>query len=220
MLKSNVAMAGAMLAAIALSNTAYAEDQSTVLLMEPDAKIRFITTGTNEIRADWSEKATENLQNSAQELLADDGKTVVKFDATVEQDEELEQLLLLYNAVAQSVGIVMPHKGKKPFSNKDLTLGPSVKILAEQYEADEALFIDHYSQIESGGVFMTQVMIGAATGYTPASQNLRITSGNLVDLETGRILETGNAAMGDARNPTEAKNIVKRLFKKMDAEEK
>ena len=192
-----------------------------MLIMTPNATVMFLTTGGNEMRADWTESARTNLLNefTAQERAA--GHTIRLFDDEVEQTEEEQQLLALYEVVSQMSTIHMPHKGKMGklatgSNNAGLTLGPAASLLADRYNAKEALFIDHFSQIESGGVFMTKVMIGAATGYVPASANMRATSGRVVDLETGDIRQTSIAMMGDARSETESANIVSRVMKNLN----
>lgn len=192
-----------------------------MLIMTPNAKVMFLTTGGNEMRADWTETAQANLLNAftAQERAA--GHTLRLFDPEQEQSEEEQQLLALYEVVSQMSTMHMPHKGKRGklatgSNNAALTLGPTASLLADQYNAKQALFIDHFSQIESGGVFMTKVLIGAATGYVPASANIRATSGRVVDLETGDVLRTSIAMMGDARSESESANIVSRVMKNLN----
>ncbi|MFN3912876.1 hypothetical protein [Hyphomonas sp.] len=184
------------------------------LMMPADARIMFITTGGAELRADWTEAAKTNFNTHMASKLEAAGKSRIPFDpARHEADEDISQLLLLWDVVAASTGTPMPHKGKKLDSNQKLTLGKSAIKLADAYGADKAIFVSHYSQIESGGVFLTQVMIGAATGYVPPSANVRATSTRIVDLKTGDILSTGSAFGGDARDPEESGGITTRMLK-------
>ncbi|MBY9065805.1 hypothetical protein K1X12_02790 [Hyphomonas sp. WL0036] len=185
-----------------------------ILMMPPKAQVVFITTGGAETRADWSEAAKENFHNHMIANLEGQGKSIVHFDPqTVDADPELGQLLLLWDVVAMSTGTPMPHKGKAFTSNQKLTLGKDAGRLAALYGADKAMFVNHYSQIESGGVFLTQVMIGAATGYVPASANMRATTTRIVDLKTGDIISTSTAAGGDARDVEESQGITSRMMK-------
>lgn len=189
-----------------------AGDGSAVLVMEPNAEVVFITTGGAEVRADWSEAARENLRDHYLTQLGETGHRVTGFDeSAVEDAYALQQLLALYEVVSQSTGLAMPHKGGHN-SNRDLTLGDSVALLRESHDAERAVFIDSYSQIESSGVFLTQVMIGAATGYTPPSQNIRITTTNVVDLQTGDFLDTAFVMLGDPRHPEESADMVERMI--------
>lgn len=185
-----------------------------ILLMQPDAKVMFITTGGAEMRADWSEAARDNFRTHMISNLDAAGKSIVHFDpAHTEREPELSQLLLLWEVVSASTGTPMPHKGKKLDSNAKLTLGKSARKLADAYGADKAAFVNHYSQIESGGVFFAQVMIGAATGYVPASANMRATTTRIVDLQTGDIISTSTVAGGDPRDVEESQGITSRMMK-------
>lgn len=188
--------------------------KADMLLMPPEATVMFITTGGAEMRADWSEAAKENFSKHMIASLDGAGKSIVHFDpAHTERDPDLSQLLLLWDVVTASTGTPMPHKGKKLDSNERLTLGASAARLADAYGADKAAFVNHYSQIESGGVFFAQVMIGAATGYVPASANMRATTTRIVDLRTGDIISTSSVAGGDARDVEESRGITSRMMK-------
>lgn len=197
-----------------VAETSPAPQDVDFLLMPITAEIRFITTGGAEVRADWTEAAKDNFETHMGSKLESAGKSRIDFDPSKhETDDEIQQLLLLWEVVAASTGTPMPHKGKKLDSNQNLTLGKAASKLAEVYGADKAVFVNHYSQIESGGVFLTQVMIGAATGYVPPSANVRATTTRIVDLETGDILSTGSAFGGDARDPAESLGITTRMMK-------
>ena len=203
-------------AALALyAGAAFADEASapeTVLVMEPDAKVVFITTGGAQVRADWSEAARTYLHDHYVDQLEDGDHRVVGFDeGSVADVEALTQLLLLYEVVAQSTSIDMPHKGGRD-TNRDLTLGQSVALLRDTFGANRAVFVDSYSQIESSGVFFTQVLVGAATGYTPPSQNMRLTTTNVVDLQTGEFLDTASVMLGDPRHPVESAGMVERML--------
>lgn len=216
-------LAGA--AALSLSSAALAdghgapheghEEAAKYVVMPANAEIVFITTGGAEVRADWSEQAKTNLGGHVVDQLTAGGSSVVRFDEEAEQSEDLAQLLLLYQLVAASADIAMPHKGGW-LTNRDITLGETASMLADEYNAEQAVFVDHYSQIESGGVFLTQVMIGAATGYTPPSQNMRSTAVTIIDLKTGDLVDRNFAPLGDARDEGESAGIIRRVLRGMD----
>jgi hypothetical protein len=209
-----VDLAPEAVAAVAETSEIIAPAHVDLLLMPTDAKVVFITTGGAEQRADWSEAAKQNFDSHMVAKIDASGKSHIRFDPSRhEADEDITQLLLLWDVVATSTGTPMPHKGKKFDSNHGLTLGSSASKLADAYGADKAVFVSHYSQIESGGVFLTQVMIGAATGYVPPSSNVRATTTRLVDLKTGNILSTGSAFGGDARSADESQGITTRMLK-------
>ena len=198
-------------------DTEAAADPARYLIMEPNAQVIFITTGGAELRADWTAAATENLWSHMDDQVGTAGYDTVLFDTEAEQDDALEQLLLLYELVAISADSVMPHKGGFR-ANQEITLGQTASLLAEAYDVDRAIFVDHYSQIESGGVFLTQVMIGTATGYTPPSQNIRATTGTVIDLESGDILERNSVVMGDPRDLNESAGIISRILRDLPLE--
>ncbi len=210
------ALVGAL--GMGVSGPAFAEDAETpadparYLIMEPNARVIFITTGGAELRADWTEAATENLWSHMHDQVGTAGYEAVRFDTEATQDDGLQQLLLLYELVTSSADLMMPHKGGFR-ANQDITLGQTASLLADAYDADRAIFVDHYSQIESGGVFLTQVMIGTATGYTPASQNVPATTGTIIDLESGDIVERRSVALGDPRDIDESAGIISRMLR-------
>jgi hypothetical protein len=211
-------LTGAAIAALLTAAPALAlndDEAPDYLIMEPNAEVVFITTGGAEVRADWTAQAKENLFSHFDTQVGEQGFDTVAFDADAERNDQLDQLLLLYEVVAQHAGDNMPHKGGVG-SNMDLTLGSDAALLGDTYDSDYAVFIDHYSQIESGGVFMTQVMIGVATGYTPPSQNIRLTAGTVIDLQTGDLVDREWVVMGDPRDVDESANIVSRIMNNLD----
>lgn len=211
-------LTGAAIAALLTAAPALAindDEAPDYLIMEPNAEVVFITTGGAEVRADWTAQAKENLFSHFDTQVGEQGFDTVAFDADAERNDQLDQLLLLYEVVAQHAGANMPHKGGVG-SNMDLTLGSDAALLGDTYDSDYAVFIDHYSQIESGGVFMTQVMIGVATGYTPPSQNIRLTAGTVIDLQTGDLVDREWVVMGDPRDVDESANIVSRIMNNLD----
>ena len=176
----------------------------------------FITTGGSEVRADWSEAARDNFRTHYVIQLGEAGHDVSVFEAgRVADAGALEQLLLLYDVVSQSTGIAMPHKGGAN-SNRELTLGDSVSLLREAFGAERAVFVDSYSQIESSGVFMSQVLIAGVTGYAPPSQNMRITTTNVVDLSTADLVDTAHVMLGDPRHETESAGMVGRMLRDLE----
>lgn len=127
-------------------------------------------------------------------------------------------MLLLYEVASLHIDDSMPHKGGGLRSNMDLTLGADASLLADEYGTDYAVFIDHYSQIESGGVFMTQVLATMATGYTPPSQNVRLTAGTVIDLSDGDLVDRRTVVLGDPRDLDESGHIVTRILNQLALE--
>lgn len=189
------------------------ENAADFLLMEPNAEVVFVTTGGADVRADWSETAKENFKTNFSEVLTGQGYSFAAYEAAEQPSDDVEQLLLLQELVTQSLTMNIPHKEGKGWNNTDLTLGPTASLLKDEHGANRAVFVDHRSQIESSGVFMMQVAIGAATGYVPPSQNLRFSRVSVYDLDTGELLNTKFHGFGDPRNIDESRNIVTNLTK-------
>jgi hypothetical protein len=105
----------------------------------------------------------------------------------------------------------LPHVTAK--NRQAYTLGEAVRALAPGIEADYAVFLHSRAQIESGGLFMAKVLIGAATGYVPATANFRGTYISVVDLRTGDVVWLRGHNMGDPRNPQEAASILDQIFR-------
>jgi hypothetical protein len=189
--------------------------------MEPDVEVNFLTTTGTELRADWTQQAEENLMRALAAELAASGETVVMYAPGDTPSADAQQTLLLQEAVTDALAAhvvfmdmysfqgVLPHKGEEVFP---YTLGDSVRALAPEGQADYALFMTSRSTIESGGVFWTKVMIGVATGYTPASSNFRGVHIALVDLRTGEVVWLQGTVFGDPRNPAEAATMISNLL--------
>ena len=208
--------------ALATSQVAFSQEASEApdyLLMPVNAEVVFVTTGGAEPRADWSEAARENFHTHLNEQLATHGHVIAQYEEDDSADD-IEQLLLLQDIITASFNIHLPHKVGNGWNNTDLTLGETAAMLRGETGADEAMFLDHYSQIESAGVFMVAVAAAAATqgAYTPASQNIRFSRLTTFDLNTGDVIETVVHGFGDPRDAGESSNIVRNLVRGMGLE--
>ncbi len=225
-----VALAGAILGLSAcvtatppIGHNFRAEQQSaSILIMDPDVEVVFVTTGGSETRADWSQQAEANLLRAVQSQLLQSGERASVYDAS-ELSREAQQTLLLNQAITDALAAhvvfmdITTFAGPLPHVTAEnrvpYTLGESVRALAPNAQADYALFLTSRAQIESGGLFMAKVLIGAATGYVPASANFRGTYVSIVDLRTGEVVWLRSYNMGDPRNENEANSIVQQIFK-------
>lgn len=196
-----------------------ASSNASILLMEPNVSVIFVTTGGSEPRADWTEQAKTNLTEALVSQLQASGERVTVYDAANETPE-VQQALLLQEAVTDALAAhvvfigpgfmgQLPHQRTQP---ETYSLADTVGVLAPNAEADYAMFLTSRAQIESGGLFMTKVLIGAATGYTPASADFRGTYISLVDLRTGEVVWLDSALMGDPRDPAEAATIISQIL--------
>ena len=194
-------------------STEAAVESSDILLMTPNAEVVFITTGGSEVRADWTAQAKENFTNHFENHVEGAGLSVAHFNDEAEISPELEQLFLLEEVINTTLFSVIPHKQKSGVHHTDLTLGSSAAELKDVYKTDKALFINHYSQIESGGVFLLSAAIVTATGFAPESQNIRFTRGTVFDLETGKLVSTNVHLFGDPRSETDSERITSSVMK-------
>jgi hypothetical protein len=206
-------------------------DSARILVMEPDVRVNFITTGGAELRADWTEEAKKNLLAALKEELAASGETVIEFNPEDRADDaELQQALLLHRAVANALAAhvvkisptsfagQLPHQSSR---RETYTLGEGVREIAEGVEADYALFMTSRSQVESGGLVMTKILFSvaatAATGgttvFVPTGfANFKGTYISLVDLRTGEVVWLGSTNLGDPRDAQSAAAIVSAIL--------
>ena len=194
----------------------------TVLVMDPDVQMKFMTTSGSELRVDWSEAAEQNLLTSLQSALAASHDDALLYRTNEEMADEGRQVALLNEAVtlamrvhiglgdvANQIVLPLPHKEEEPF---DYSLGSTVSEMTAAYEADYALFLSANSQFESSGVFFRNVLL-ASVGIGIPSTAYQGTFITLVDLETGQIVWANGDPVGDPRNAKQADAIIQRLFR-------
>lgn len=198
-----------------------------VLLMEPDVEMRYVTLGSQELRADWTEAALENFRGSIISQLKSTGEDVVEFKEISATVGDVEQLLLLNEQVAEAMGqhFVMigavPFKGRLPHKTDDnrmsYTLGDRAKVLKSSSGADYAAFLTSRSVIESGGSIFAKIAIGVVTGYAPALSGFRGAYVSLVDLDTGEVVwlkaNLASAFAGDPRSKENTDAVIGKLMK-------
>ena len=203
---------------LALSPLAYAQDAAEAadyLVMPPNAEVVFITTGGAEPRADWSDAARMNFESHVSDQLTANGHSFMSYETSEDTSDDIEQLMLLQELVTASLSMHIPHKEGNGYNNTDLSLGDSVSLLRGENDVDEVLFVDHYSQIESSGVFLMAVAVGTVTGYVPPSNNVRFSRFSTFDMETGDLTNTAIHMFGDPRDVGESQNIVSNLMRGM-----
>lgn len=233
----SILTASASLFVLSFGQSAWANESEAaieptdVLMMTPNAEVVFITTGGAEPRADWSQSANDNFSTHFATQLEAKGLSIAYFDPELDGSDELEQVLALQEVVNDAMFVVPPHKVEASRAVKKaggdhqaelfegLTLGNEASLLKDIYGSEHALFVDHYSQIESGGVFLMQVAIGAATGYVPPSQNIRFSRGTVFDLETGDVVDTQTHFFGDPRDVGESSNIVTKIVSELSIDD-
>ena len=190
-----------------------------VLLMPPDIRYYLVTAaGVPEPHAEWTEAARKNFSVAVQNFAEGIGANLHPMN-----DADMTPLEVQYRKLHEAVGfsVMMHHFGtlKLPNKNKafDWSLGPGVSELAEEYDADYALFVFYRDEQASGGRIALAVIAAAAGGYASAGSEHGFAS--LVDLKTGDIVwfNVVGAGSGELRDESGAETAVRTLFKDLPA---
>lgn len=190
---------------------------ATILLVKPDIELSLLTAaGMSEARADWTNQAVANVQASLERSVAGSSHTFRAVDPSTTMDGRSGQLMRLHEAVGQSI-LLFEYSGM-PLPTKagafDWTLGDGAQSLADQYQADYALFTFGRGNYASGGRVAAFVVASAFGVGIPLGSQQVFTS--LVDLHTGRIVWFNVGLAGpsaDMRSPTGADSLVGTMMK-------
>lgn len=192
-----------------------------VLVMPPDVEIGYLTLSGVETREDWNAAAGRELLTALFRNLQAGGEEIVVLDTAASHKAEAWQVTLLHRAVAEAVMThlveldpdrymgPLPHK---PAAGLDYTLSEPMAAVAGELEADYAMFLTARARVESGGVIVSKVLVGAATGQAPPGHGFEGTLVSLVDAGTGELVWVGHDDRGDPRDPKAAAKIMKRIF--------
>jgi len=189
----------------------------TVLLMPMDVELSEVSAGgVHEPKADWTEAAEKNMKTAIEKIMAGRNAKLVPYvppagDSASARDQR--QLVKLHSVVGAGIlrseaGLVLPTKQDK----FDWTLGPDVRALKAQGDAEYALFVfvrDSYASSGRAAVIFIGVLLGVGL---PGGRQLGFAS--LVDLRTGDIVWFNRLARaaGDLRNPEDAQESVEELL--------
>lgn len=222
-LKRTITVIGALLiSACAATNVQQIDKLSTtrenprILLMPPDIKYYLLTAGgVPEPNAEWTDAAQENFAEAIQNYAASIGTDLKILDKRNLSPSEI-QYEELHSAVGYTIISNYFGAAKLPSKNGafDWTLGPDIKEIGEQHDADYALFVFYRDYQASGGRVAFAILAAAATG---AATSIGSESGfaSLVDLNTGDIVwfNVVNAGSGELRKKEGAAAAVNSLFK-------
>jgi len=103
--------------------------------------------------------------------------------------------------------------GKNSGKIFDWSLGPGVKTLADEYDADYALFVYYRDYQASGGRVAFAILAAAVGGYVQTGSEHGFAS--LVDLHTGDVVwfNVVGVGSGEMREEAGAASAVNTLFK-------
>jgi hypothetical protein len=186
-----------------------------VVLMPPDIRYYLLTAGgVAEPNAEWTDAARANFTVAMQDYAASIGTELTLIDANNMSAQEIQ-----YETLHSAVGltILQNHFGMLKLPAKggsfDWSLGPDVKSIAEEHDADYALFVYYRDYQASGGRVAFAVLAAAAGAAVVTGSESGFAS--LVDLRDGEIVwfNVVNAGSGEMRDRNGAATAVKTLFK-------
>lgn len=216
-----VACAALLLGACAPMNVKQVDRLSTVrenpriLLMPPDIRYYLLTAGgVPEPNAEWTDAAQANFAAAVVNYAASIGS-----DLKVLDQDNMSPLEIEYEELHSAVGftILSNYFGYAKLPSKagqfDWTLGPDISRLADEHDADYALFSYYRDYQASGGRVAFAILAAAAGAATSVGSESGFAS--LVDLRTGDVVwfNVVSAGSGELRNEDGAAAAVNTLFR-------
>ena len=190
-------------------------DDPRIVLMPPDIRYYLLTaSGIPEPNAEWTEAAKTNFSKALLDYADSIGADVKTISADNMSPDEIQ-----YETLHSAVGLTLltHHFGYVPLPSKagnfDWSLGPGVSAIADNHEADYALFVYYRDYQASGGRVAFAILAAAAgVGVNTGSEH---GFASLVDLKTGDIVwfNVVNAGVGELRDADSAAKTVDALFK-------
>lgn len=193
------------------------EANPRVILMPPDIRYYLLTAGgVAEPHAEWTEAAQNNFTVAIRNLA-----TSIGTDLTIVDRNNLGETHIRYEKLHAAVGMTVLHHqfGMFGLPSKgngrvfDWSLGPGISALADEHDADYALFVFYRDyQASSGRVAFAILAAAAGVGTSTGSAG---GFASLVDLRTGDIVwfNVVNAGSGELRDAQGAALAVDTLFK-------
>lgn len=186
-----------------------------ILLMPPDIRYYLLTAGgVSEPNAEWTEAAQSNFSVALKDYANSIGANIKPIDKADLSEEEIR-----YETLHSAVGttILQNHFGMYKLPSKgetfDWTLGPDIRSIGENYDADYALFVYYRDYQASGGRIAFAILAAAAgAGVATGSEH---GFASLVDLKSGDIVwfNVVSVGSGELRDRDGAATAVRSLFK-------
>ncbi|MDH4049615.1 MAG: hypothetical protein OEW68_01055 [Gammaproteobacteria bacterium] len=186
-----------------------------ILLMPPDIKYYLLTAGgVPEPNAEWTEAAQQNFGEAVSNYATSIGTNLKLVDK-----RNLSPVEIQYEELHAAVGFTIINNyfgySKLPSKNGrfDWSLGPEIREIGEQHDADYALFVHYRDYQASGGRVAFAILAAAAGGAASIGSESGFAS--LVDLRTGDIVwfNVVTAGSGELRKKEGAATAVAALFK-------
>ena len=186
-----------------------------ILLVSPDIRYYQLTAGGNpELHDDWTLDAVDRFRNSAIHYAETRG-----VDLVVQDEREISEATIRYSALHAAVGesVITHALEDNPLPSRhgngisDWTLGPGVAAVAENVDADYALFVHVRDSKASGGRVAFAILAAAAKVSIPTGSQHGFAS--LVDLQTGQIAWfTELHELGDELHTVDDANLAVNRF--------
>lgn len=199
-----------------------APDGASVLLLPPDVQLFLQRAGgVEELRADWTQTAYNNLKSAFLKHMQGRGIDTVLYEEHGQANpwhRGHAGLVKLHEAVGAAIlkSPLLPTQ-RANLPHLDYSLGDTVALLAPSYDARYAILIHSRGAYASGGrVALTVLAAIGGVGLSPALQQEFV---SLIDLEDGRIIwfnvlpQRGSLANSvDARTTEGATTMVEALL--------
>lgn len=196
-------------------------DNPRVILMPPDIRYYLLSAGgLPEPHAEWTRLAQDNFTNATQDYAQSIGTDLKTLDP-----DDIGEVEFEYEKLHSAVGatILNHHFGMTKLPSKgngqifDWSLGPGVSRLADEHDADYALFVYYRDYQATGGRVAFAILAAAAGGYMQTGSEHGFAS--LVDLRTGDVVwfNVVGAGSGEMREESGAATAVRTLFKDIPA---
>lgn len=188
-----------------------------VILMPPDIRYYLLTAGgVPEPHAEWTEAAQANFTTAVQDYAGSIGTELEVLDR-----DNLGETHFEYEKLHSAVGLTilnhqfgylkLPSKGNGQVF--DWSLGPGISALADEHDADYALFV-YYRDYQASGGRVAFAILAAAAGAAVATGSEHGFA-SLVDLHTGDVVwfNVVGAGSGELRDADSATMAVNTLFR-------
>jgi hypothetical protein len=190
-------------------------EKRRIVLLPPDVELSILHAGGgNEINAEWTRLARQNLSANLAERFGRINARLVERKASAAdfgEDAKEVQLLKLHEAVGASI-LIHQNQGSMLLPTKegkfDWSLGPEARYLKRKYGADYALFVFMRDSYASSG--RVAAMIFAAALGVGIRGGVQLGFSSLVDIETGEVVWFNHLARasGDLRTPEGAAETI------------
>lgn len=190
--------------------------ESRIVLMPLDVELSELTAGgLNIVNAEWTQQALKHVGEGIREETSERRVTFIDHIEDTTTDPRVIQIAAVHGLVGKSI-ITHQHTPNAALPSKmgkfDWSLGPEVRRLRDQYNADYALFVYMRDSYATGG--RVAVALVAAFFGVAVQGGSQVGFASLVDLDTGNIAWFNVVARnsGDLRTVEPARETVRQLL--------